>query len=205
MASLIPAIKLLLLGDSGVGKSSILLKFVEDRFLGEDALNPTIGVDYKYKIIERDGQKYKLAIWDTAGQEKFRTVTSTYYRGAQGVVVVYDVTDRSSFEHLSYWISELENYNGDPNVVKIIVGNKIDRENTRAVTRKEGQEFAKSCAALFVETSAKTKDGILQCFDELVIKVLQQLQHDQAAASRGSLDLQHANAGQSGVSRYCGC
>ncbi|KAJ2012829.1 Ras- protein Rab-18-B, partial [Coemansia sp. S680] len=95
--------KILLVGDSNVGKSSILLRFTDDHFLSPEDTSATIGVDFKVKMYDLDGTRYKLTIWDTAGQERFRTLTSSYYRGAQGVILVYDVCSRESFEHLNNW------------------------------------------------------------------------------------------------------
>ncbi|EEC78328.1 hypothetical protein OsI_18064 [Oryza sativa Indica Group] len=158
--------KLLLIGDSGVGKSSLLLRFTSDAF--ED-LSPTIGVDFKVKMVNTGGKKLKLAIWDTAGQERFRTLTSSYYRGAQ----VYDVTRRETFTNLSdIWAKEIDLYSTNQDCIKMLVGNKVDKESERAVTKKEGIEFAREYGCLFLECSAKTKVNVEQCFEELVLKIL---------------------------------
>jgi Ras-related protein Rab-18 len=164
--------KLLLIGDSGAGKSSLLLRFTDDTWLHPDDVTATIGVDFKVKIIEVDEKKYKLTIWDTAGQERFRTLTSSYYRGAQGVVLVYDVANRESFEHLQAWFGELETYASSNSVIKIIVGNKCDKEVNREVSRQEGEEIAKRLKTLFIETSAKTTAGVQDAFVEVVRKVI---------------------------------
>ncbi|XP_039821722.1 ras-related protein RABC1-like isoform X2 [Panicum virgatum] len=117
--------KLLLIGDSGVGKSSLLLRFTADSF--ED-LSPTIGVDFKVKMVNIGGKKLKLAIWDTAGQERFRTLTSSYYRGAQGIIMVYDVTRRETFTNLSdIWAKEIDLYSTNQDCIKMLVGNKVDK------------------------------------------------------------------------------
>ena len=119
--------KLLLIGDAGVGKSSILLRYTDNTF--DEHLQSTIGVDFKVKIAVKDGKKIKLTIWDTAGQERFRTLTSAYYRGAQGIILTYDVTRRETFEALNVWLQEVDVYSpgGGANVVKLLVGNKIDK------------------------------------------------------------------------------
>ncbi|CAL4891249.1 hypothetical protein SEVIR_3G001200v4 [Setaria viridis] len=162
--------KLLLIGDSGVGKSSLLLRFTADSF--ED-LSPTIGVDFKVKMVNIGGKKLKLAIWDTAGQERFRTLTSSYYRGAQGIIMVYDVTRRETFTNLSdIWAKEIDLYSTNQDCIKMLVGNKVDKESERAVTKKEGIEFAREYGCLFLECSAKTKVNVEQCFEELVLKIL---------------------------------
>ncbi|KAM6450940.1 ras-related protein Rab-18-like isoform 2-T2 [Liasis olivaceus] len=130
-AASLPTLKLLLVGDSAVGKSSLLLRFAEDQF--EPYLSPTIGVDFKVKKMVVGDLPLQLAIWDTAGQERFRTLTPSYYRGAQGVILVYDVTRRETFLGLESWLQELEIYT-KKNVVKMLVGNKID-ENLVPVCR----------------------------------------------------------------------
>jgi len=161
--------KVLLIGDSGVGKSSILVRFAEDDF--EEDRPCTIGVDFKTKVIDLDGKKINLTIWDTAGQEKFRSLTSSYYRGTQGIILVYDVTRRSSFASLELWLGEIELYATNRDVVKFLVGNKVDKNN-REVSREEAQKFAKSKSMLFMECSAKTNLGVQQAFQDFVSQIL---------------------------------
>lgn len=164
-------LKLLLIGDSGVGKSSILLSFTSNTF---DDLSPTIGVDFKLKMVTVGGKKLKLALWDTAGQERFRTLTSSYYRGAHGIIMVYDVTRRDTFTNLSdIWTKEIELYSTNQDCIKMLVGNKIDKLNARAVTKKEGIDFAREYGCLFLECSAKTRSNVERCFEELVLKILE--------------------------------
>lgn len=162
--------KILLIGDSGVGKSSLLLRFTDDDFQEDHPC--TIGVDFKTKIIDLDGKHLNLTIWDTAGQEKFRSLTSSYYRGTQGIILVYDVSKKSSFEALNIWLKEIDMYSTYPDVIKLLVGNKVDKEKDRAVSRDEGLAFAREKKMLFMECSAKTKLGVEQAFEELVQKVL---------------------------------
>ncbi|KXN73795.1 hypothetical protein CONCODRAFT_77179 [Conidiobolus coronatus NRRL 28638] len=164
--------KLLLIGNSNVGKSSFLLRFTDDTFLPPEETSATIGVDFKVKMLELEGKKYKLTIWDTAGQERFRTLTSSYYRGAQGVVLVYDVTNRDTFTSLDNWFEELDKYCPSKDVVKMIVGNKVDMDSTRVVSLQEGLNYAKKRQALFIECSAKTKLGVQQAIEELVQKII---------------------------------
>ncbi|KAF9928282.1 Ras- protein Rab-18 [Linnemannia zychae] len=168
----VATLKLLLIGSSGTGKSSLLMRFVDGVFLAPDEISATIGVDFKVKVIDVDGKKYKLTIWDTAGQERFRTLTSSYYRGAQGVILVYDVTNRDSFNDLQTWFNELDTYCSSKEVVRMIVGNKVDKESSREVSKQEGQELARKLQTLFVECSAKTKLGVQQAFDELVQQII---------------------------------
>ncbi|CAH8487177.1 unnamed protein product [Heterobilharzia americana] len=161
--------KLLLIGDSGVGKSSLLLRYTNDCF--ESQLSATIGVDFKVKLVTvPDGTKIKLSIWDTAGQERFRTLTPNVYRGSHAAVFVYDVSNRESFEHLSSWMEELKTYADNPNMVKLLVGNKIDSE-PREIPREEGLRFARLYNMPYAETSAKTNEGVHQLFCEVVTNI----------------------------------
>lgn len=163
--------KILLVGDSGVGKSSLLLSFISG-FIHD--LSPTIGVDFKIKPLTIGGKRLKLTIWDTAGQERFGTVTSSYYRGAHGIILVYDVTRRETFTNLlDTWAKEVQLYSTNDECVKILLGNKVDRENERAVTREEGLALAQEHKCLFLECSAKSKENVHQCFRDLTLKILE--------------------------------
>jgi len=165
--------KLLLVGDSAVGKSSILLRFTDGTF--DEEQNATCGVDFKVKMLKQAGKTIKATIWDTAGQERFRTLTSSYYRGAQGIVLTYDVTRRETFYHINTWLEEVEKYTpgGTKDVILVLVGNKVDLESERQVSTKEGEAWARQRGMLFIETSAKTKLGIQEVFQELVQKILE--------------------------------
>ncbi|KAE8720363.1 Ras-related protein RABC2a [Hibiscus syriacus] len=162
--------KILLIGDSGVGKSSLLVRFFSTS--AED-LAPTIGVDFKIKLLTVGGKRLKLTIWDTAGQERFRTLTSSYYRGAQGIILVYDVTRRETFTNLSdVWAKEVGLYSTNQDCVKMLVGNKVDRDSERAVSREEGVAFAEELRSMFLECSARTRENVEQCFEELALKIM---------------------------------
>ena len=161
--------KLLLIGNSSVGKSSLLFRFVEN--VWDDSFVPTIGVDFKLKTLEVNGKKVKLQIWDTAGQERFKNITASYYRGGNGVLVVYDITDRESFENLNSWLIEIEK-NANKNVYKLLIGNKSDLEEKRKVTFQEGTDFAKSNGMEFIETSAKTASKVQEAFELLTQKII---------------------------------
>uniref|UniRef100_A0A452XJS4 Uncharacterized protein n=1 Tax=Aegilops tauschii subsp. strangulata TaxID=200361 RepID=A0A452XJS4_AEGTS len=128
--------KLLLIGDSSVGKSCLLLRFADDAYV--DTYISTIGVDFKIRTVELDGKSVKLQIWDTAGQERFRTITSSYYRGAHGIIIVYDVTDRESFNNVKQWLSEIDRYASD-SVCKLLVGNKCDLVDSKVVDTEEAK------------------------------------------------------------------
>lgn len=153
--------KLLLIGDSGVGKSCLLLRFADDTYT--ESYISTIGVDFKIRTIELDGKTIKLQIWDTAGQERFRTITSSYYRGAHGIIVVYDTTDLESFNNVKQWLHEIDRYASD-NVNKLLVGNKSDLTNKRAVSFDQAKEFADSLGIEFIETSAKNATNVEKAF-----------------------------------------
>ncbi|KAJ9684723.1 hypothetical protein PVL29_016945 [Vitis rotundifolia] len=163
--------KILLIGDSGVGKSSLLLSFISGSV---HDLSPTIGVDFKIMLLTIGGKRLKLTIWDTAGQERFGTLTNSYYRGAHGIILVYDVTRRETFTNLSdVWAKEVELYSTNHECIKFLVGNKVDRDCERAVTREEGMSLAQEHKCSFLECSAKTRENVQQCFKELTLKILQ--------------------------------
>jgi len=161
--------KLLLIGNSSVGKSSLLFRFVEN--VWDDSFVPTIGVDFKLKTLEVNGKKVKLQIWDTAGQERFKNITASYYRGGNGVLVVYDITDRESFDNLNSWLIEIEK-NANKNVYKLLIGNKCDLEDKRKVTFQEGKDFAESNGMKFMETSAKTASKVQEAFELLTNEII---------------------------------
>lgn len=198
--------KVLLIGDAGVGKSSILLQFTDGYF--NDNLQSTIGVDFKVKVMDAAGpdgrtKRVKVTIWDTAGQERFRTLTSSYYRGAQGIILVYDVTRRETFENLNVWLEETEQFTQGvgKEVVKLLVGNKVDCP--RQVQRSEAEAWAKSKGMLFMEASAKTKEGIAQVFNEVVQKILEtpSLLFNTAPAKRSANLSAPSSSGASGGSK----
>ncbi|KAF9074603.1 ras-domain-containing protein [Rhodocollybia butyracea] len=164
-------VKLLLIGNSSVGKSSLLLRFSDEQWINEDESSATIGVDFRVHKMDVNGKKVKLSIWDTAGQERFRTITSSYYRGAQGIILVYDVSSRESFDALPRWYSELETYVSE-SVVKILVGNKLDKEFSRQVPTAEAAAFAERMSSLFIEASAKTAINVKETFQGVVEKIL---------------------------------
>jgi len=153
--------KLLLIGDSGVGKSCLLLRFADNTYT--DSYISTIGVDFKIRTLEIDGKTVKLQIWDTAGQERFRTITSSYYRGAHGIIVVYDVTDKVSFNNVKQWLGEIDRY-ACQSVNKLLVGNKADLVEKKVVDVNEAKEFADSLRIPFLETSAKSAQNVDEAF-----------------------------------------
>jgi len=165
-------IKLLLIGDSGVGKSCLLLRFSEDSFA--PSFITTIGIDYKIRTIELDGKKIKLQIWDTAGQERFRTITTAYYRSAMGVLLVYDVTDDKSFANIKNWIRNIEQHASE-NINKVLVGNKCDLVDKRIIDTARGKSLADEFKIPFYETSAKNSINVEEAFISLARDVKKRL------------------------------
>ncbi|XP_067929284.1 ras-related protein Rab-18A-like [Watersipora subatra] len=196
-SSVLTTLKILIIGESNVGKSSLLLRFTDDRFDPEQAA--TIGVDFKVKTLSVDSNNVKLAIWDTAGQERFRTLTPSYYRGAQGVILVYDVCNKETFDRLEAWLNELDTYATKHEIVKMLVGNKIDQGN-HSVSKEEGLRFARKHRMLFIEASAKTREGVETAFEELVEKILQ-TPGLWETDSRGNVNLNESASGRGGC--YC--
>ncbi|XP_065663513.1 ras-related protein Rab-35 isoform X2 [Hydra vulgaris] len=179
--------KLLIIGDSGVGKSSILLRFADDMFSG--SYITTIGVDFKIRTINIDGEKVKLQIWDTAGQERFRTITSTYYRGTHGVIVVYDVTNAESFVNVKRWLHEIDQ-NCDV-VNKVLVGNKNDCLKNKVVDTQDAKTFAAQMGVEVFETSAKDNLNIEQVFSHITAMVLRSKREQQSKV----LEQKHSQGG----------
>ncbi|KAJ4458442.1 putative Ras-related protein Rab-2B [Paratrimastix pyriformis] len=167
--------KYILIGDTGVGKSCLLLRFLENRF------NPihdlTIGVEFGTRTINIGRKTVKLQIWDTAGQESFRSITRSYYRGASGALLVYDVNRHETFNHLTSWLRDLEEYSPS-NLVIALVGNKTDGPN-RQVSYEEGEAFAKQHNLIFIETSAKTAENVEKAFTEVAATILNDLEDQQ--------------------------
>lgn len=149
--------KYIIIGDTGVGKSCLLLQFTDKRF--QPVHDLTIGVEFGARLINIEQHQIKLQIWDTAGQESFRSITRSYYRDAAGALLVYDITRRESFNHLSRWLEEARQ-NGNPNMTIMLIGNKSDLEHRRAVSTQEGQLFAQENGLVFLETSAKSASNV---------------------------------------------
>lgn len=159
--------KILTLGESGVGKTCLLLRFTENKFMANHLA--TIGIDYKSKNIQVKEKTIKLKIWDTAGQERFRNITQQYYKGADGIVLVYDVSDRNSFEMLRGWITQISTHTTKVGIV--LVGNKCDKEN-RKVLKEEAEDLGKEHGLKYIETSALENIGVEETFDTLGEEIL---------------------------------
>lgn len=227
-------IKLLLIGDSGVGKSCCLLRFSEDSFT--PSFITTIGIDFKIRTIELDNKRVKLQIWDTAGQERFRTITTAYYRGAMGILLVYDVTDEKSFNSafstssplscflcfllsipqtltltapdIRTWFSNVEQHASE-GVNKILIGNKCDWEEKRAVSTAQGQALADELGIPFIEVSAKSNINVEKAFFSLASDIKKRIIDSSGGAAAGQqqgaaqVDVGAGGAGVGGMGKNC--
>jgi Ras-related protein Rab-2A len=160
--------KFIIVGNSAVGKSCLLLRFDEDRF--QPIHDVTVGVTFSIKMVQIEGQDVKVQIWDTAGQEIFRSITRSYYRDSACAIIVYDITDRNSFDKLEDWIRDVRNL-APPDCLLVLFGNKLDLEAQRAIRRDQGQELADRHGLYFFETSAATGTNVAEAFNECVTAV----------------------------------
>jgi len=177
--------KLLIIGESGVGKTCLLLRFTDDSFTANHLT--TIGIDFKIKIINLDDKQIKLQIWDTAGQERFRTITKTYYKGAHGIILTYDVTDENSFKNIRNWVKQIEQ-NAQSNVCKVLIGNKCDRED-RKISYEEGAKLASEFKMQFFETSAKSNYNVNETFTYLTKEILNNSEPKSDSGGKSNIDL----------------
>ena len=159
-------IQLMLIGDQAVGKSSLMVRYTEDNFFTN--MLGTAGIDFKKKIIIKDEKKIKVTVFDTAGHERFLKINKSYYRTAKGIILVYDITDRQTFEHVTVWMNSiLENTDKKPLQI-LIIGNKFDMETERVVSKEEGENIAKKYNTLFTETSAKTGENVENAYSMII-------------------------------------
>jgi len=170
-------LKFLLIGDSGVGKTCILFRFSDDAF--NTTFISTIGIDFKIKTVEINGKKVKLQIWDTAGQERFHTITTSYYRGANGIMLVYDITNPKSFDNIEKWLKNITDHASD-DVERLLLANKCDMEEQRMISTAKGAELAQKNGIKFFETSAKSNNNINDAFMSLAAAVLEKMPEKQA-------------------------
>ena len=185
--------KVLLLGNSDVGKSSLILRYVDQ--VWSDTFVPTIGVDFKVKTLELQNKQIKMQIWDTAGQERFRNVISSYFRGAHGILLIYDVTNRDSFKNLESWLIEIEK-NASENVLKILIGNKNDLVDDKEIKTEEGQAFANRNGMQFIETSAKENTNVTEAFECLVKLMMEFNSEKKAPTTKNDKKALSASAGK---------
>ena len=158
------SVKFIIVGDSHVGKSNILLRFSKNTF--DQGHQATLGIEFANKHLIYNNTDYLVQIWDTAGQERFKNIIASYYRGAHGILLIYDVTDKDSFKNLSNWIIEIEK-NSSKQVLKVLIGNKTDLEDKRVVTYNQGKEFADTYGLKYIETSAKKNLNVNEAFETL--------------------------------------
>lgn len=185
--------KLVLIGDSGVGKSCLLLRFADDSFT--DSYISTIGVDFRFRTVTIDGKTVKLQIWDTAGQERFRTITSAYYRGAHGIIMVYDVTSQDSFDHVEEWLNEV-NRHASESTMKLLVGNKADLADEKQVTTQAAKRFADDLGIPFLETSAKNATNVEAAFLTMAKQLIKAKESQTNTKDQsGGVDLQPVSNG----------
>ena len=161
--------KLILIGDSYVGKSNILLKYLKNQF--NENSKTTVGVEFGTKNIIINNKRIKIQIWDTAGQERYRSITSAYYKGAKGALIVYDITRKNTFDNIDKWITDLK-LNGDKDICIIILGNKSDLIDKREINKNDGIKKAEMYKIAFLETSALNGDNISKAFDELIEQIV---------------------------------
>ena len=179
-------IKILTLGDSGVGKTSIIQKFVNDKF-NQNMLS-TIGVDFQSKEIIINNTKIKLKIWDTTGQERFKTLTSQYYNGADGALLIFDVTNKESFERINFWMNELNEKKKLNELGLLLIGNKIDLNEKRNVKKEEAEEFAKEYNINYYETSALQNINIKNIINDIAQQCLNKIQKNDEFYFQNSLN-----------------
>jgi small GTP-binding protein len=176
-------IKLLMLGDSGVGKSSLLRRYVDDTF--SPTFSTTIGIDFKIKTLTVNNKNIKLQIWDTAGQERFRTITTAYYRGAHGVIIVFDVTSKTTYTNAyNTWLPSVRKLSENNNPVIVLAGNKCDQDGLRVVTAREAGELVKAHQlAAYTEVSASSRHNVDALFYDLLTRIL-----DESSAASASVE-----------------
>lgn len=185
--------KLLLIGDSGVGKTCLLFRFSEDNF--NQTFIATIGIDFKIRTIDIDGKKIKLQIWDTAGQERFRTITTAYYRGAMGIMLVYDVTNEKSFQNISSWVRSIKEH-ASRDVDQMLLANKCDMRDKRVISPEQGQQLANELSIRYMETSAKLGDFVDEAFITLARDIKKRMEAKQIASGPPKQDLKNLNSGR---------
>ncbi|XP_050920226.1 ras-related protein RABB1c-like [Lathyrus oleraceus] len=177
--------KYIIIGDTGVGKSCLLIRFADNRF--QPFHDVTIGVEFGVRTININNKPIRLQIWDTAGQEKFKSITTSYYRGAVGALLVYDITRRETFHHIAGWLEDLKRH-ANSNMIFMLIGNKADLSKKRAVSTEEGEKFAKENGLMFMEVSAKSAENVEDAFIKtagIIYKRIENGNFDVVNESRG--------------------
>lgn len=207
--------KLIVIGDTGTGKSCLLHRFVEGKY--KNSSTQTVGVEFGSRIITMGGKRVKLQIWDTAGQERFRAVTRSYYRGAAGAIIVYDISNRDSFSHVQQWLNDAQQLAGE-HICMMVVGNKADLQGEREVTFLEASRVAQEAEVLFLETSALTGEGVEDIFMRVARGIHARMDNglldptrassgiqSSAAPATGSVSLVNATPDDATQKSACGC
>ncbi|KAF5303391.1 hypothetical protein FQA39_LY09982 [Lamprigera yunnana] len=198
--------KLLIIGNSSVGKTSFLFRYADDSFTS--AFVSTVGIDFKVKTVFRHDKRVKLQIWDTAGQERYRTITTAYYRGAMGFILMYDITNEESFNSVQDWVTQIKTYSWD-NAQVILVGNKCDMEDERVISFERGKQLAEQLGVEFFETSAKENINVKAVFERLVDiicdKMSDSLDTDPTLVSGGAKGPRLTDAPLGAQSANCNC
>ncbi|CAG9817519.1 unnamed protein product, partial [Phaedon cochleariae] len=198
--------KLLIIGNSSVGKTSFLFRYADDSFTS--AFVSTVGIDFKVKTVFRHDKRVKLQIWDTAGQERYRTITTAYYRGAMGFILMYDITNEESFNSVQDWVTQIKTYSWD-NAQVILVGNKCDMEDERVVSFERGKQLGEQLGVEFFETSAKENINVKAVFERLVDiicdKMSDSLDTDPTLMSGGAKGQRLTDATQGPQAANCNC
>lgn len=194
--------KMLLLGQTNVGKSSLLLRFADDAFAEHQV--STIGVDWRIKTIALNDKLVKLQLWDSAGQERFRTIASAYYRGAHGVAIVFDLTSRLSFDAIKYWMDEIDRH-APRHIRRMLIGNKSDLINERAVDHDEAYSYAVKHGMQYLETSAKNAENVTEAFMTMTRQIYQVSQEGNLTPRNGFdvIHLQYDNVKQVSEKKAC--
>lgn len=198
--------KILIIGNSSVGKTSFLVRYAEDSFTS--AFVSTVGIDFKVKTVFRQEKRVKLQIWDTAGQERYRTITTAYYRGALGFILMYDITNEDSFNAVRDWVTQIKTYSWD-NAQVVLVGNKSDLGVERQVTTERGRALADTLGLKFFETSAKDNVNVKAVFDLMVDIILEKMaesaDQDGAMSGQGASGAKRLTEQTEGQNSGCGC
>ena len=168
-------IKVILIGDSGVGKTNIMSKYLKNQFMENS--KATVGVEFGSKLFNHQGHKIKAQIWDTAGQEKYKAITGAYYKGSKGAFIVYDITRKDTFASIERWVNDLK-ATSDPKLTIILIGNKNDLDDKREVSKDQGEEKAKSFGCAFLETSAFSGDNLDKAFELMVKEIYEKFSND---------------------------
>lgn len=192
--------KILIVGESGVGKSCLLLRYSENKFMPNHIA--TVGVDFKSKVVFLDDREIKLKLWDTAGQERFHNITQQYYKGAQGIVIVFDLNEHGSFEKVTTWYEEIHSKIKNASIV--LIGNKSDK-NTRQVKKEEIDDLIKTLKIPYFEVSALSNAGIEEAFESLVSTLTKRADQGEFRNARKSKKMKELEKMEGSKNKKCGC